>query len=151
MVQSLIQSLNSGFVYGAKKKKTLRIFIDDIHLPKHDICDVQSSNQLLRQLVDQQMIYTLQSKHFKPKYIEGMNLLTSFNSSNVGVKNGLQRLLVSFFCIFEIFSIFKHVWTYSPINPCAKSSVKGDWVRVYQSQMTSKVFSHSIALTNTNI
>uniref|UniRef100_A0A7M5WVD3 Uncharacterized protein n=2 Tax=Clytia hemisphaerica TaxID=252671 RepID=A0A7M5WVD3_9CNID len=85
-----------GFVYGAKKKKTLRIFIDDIHLPKHDICDVQSSNQLLRQLVDQQMIYTLQSKHFKPKYIEGMNLLTSLNPTTLDSKSGLQRLLGRF-------------------------------------------------------
>ena len=95
----------AGFVYGGKKKKALKIFIDDIHLSKVDICQQQSSSELLRQLVDQSMIYTLDSKHFKPKYIEGMTLLTSLNSS-AQVKNKIQRLLVSILSYFFIFSHF---------------------------------------------
>ena len=85
-------------MYGGKKKKALKIFIDDIHLSKQDVCQHQSSSELLRQLVDQSMIYTLDSKHFKPKYIEGMTLLTSLNSSSQ-MKNNLQRLMVSKFIL----------------------------------------------------
>lgn len=83
-----------GFVYGGKKKKTLNIFIDDIHLTKHDICNIQSSNELLRQIADQRMIFTLPSKHFKPKYIEGLKLMATLNSSSTD-KDQLARLLVS--------------------------------------------------------
>ena len=80
-------------MYGGKKKKTLNIFIDDVHLPKYDICYVQSSNELLRQIADQRMIFTIPSKHFKPKYIEGLKLMTTLNSSS-NDKKKLDRLLV---------------------------------------------------------
>lgn len=36
----------SGFVYGAKEKKKLQVFIDDLNLPSTDEYGVQSCNEV---------------------------------------------------------------------------------------------------------
>ena len=40
------RNLVSGFVYGAKKGKTLSVFIDDLNLPKPDKYGVQEVNEV---------------------------------------------------------------------------------------------------------
>ncbi|XP_071504103.1 dynein axonemal heavy chain 5-like [Diadema antillarum] len=65
-----------GFVYGARDNKRLQLFVDDINLPPCDEHGVQRSNELLRQLVDERVLVTLQ-KPFEWRTIEDLVLLSA--------------------------------------------------------------------------
>ena len=87
-----------GFVYGAENNKSLKLFIDDINLPRKDLCGKQSVNQLLRQLLDRNVIFS-DNKHYKQKLIEGFHVIAAMNSSSLlcrSKKNEISRLMVNF-------------------------------------------------------
>lgn len=61
-----------------RNNKILKLCIDDLHLPNYDICNQQSANQLLRQLMDRNIIYTNGSQCTQ-KYIEGFHVIATMN------------------------------------------------------------------------
>lgn len=90
--------LSTGFIYGAKNNKNLKIFIDDIHLPDSDLCGTQSVNQLLRQVLDRKVIFSHSNKQCKHKTIEGLNVLAAMNSNSPlckGKTSDISRLMVT--------------------------------------------------------
>lgn len=80
-------------MYGGKNNKSLKFFIDDIDLPVNDVCEHQSVNELLHQLVDRSMIYS-SNKGYHLKNIEGFSLLVTMGTQNQSQINKLSRLLV---------------------------------------------------------
>ncbi|XP_025098007.1 LOW QUALITY PROTEIN: dynein gamma chain, flagellar outer arm-like [Pomacea canaliculata] len=65
-----------GFVYGAKENKKLKVFIDDINLPSAQQDGVQRCNELLRQLLDNKVLCTLQ-KPFELQIVEGLTVFSA--------------------------------------------------------------------------
>ena len=87
----------SGFVYGAKDNKKLKVFIDDLNLPACDENNIQRCNELLRQLLDERQLCTVQ-KPFEWHTVEGMSVISAMALSDYpGVVNKPlnERLLVS--------------------------------------------------------
>ncbi|XP_041355189.1 dynein gamma chain, flagellar outer arm-like isoform X3 [Gigantopelta aegis] len=106
-----------GFVYGAKENKKLKVFIDDVNLPVPDDYAVQRSNELLRQLLDDHILCTLQSP-FEWKTVEGLTVISAMALSDYpGMKNQLisERLLRH----FAVFSM------QAPQDDCLKGIVHG--------------------------
>ena len=86
-----------GFVYGAKDNKKLKVFIDDLNLPACDENGIQRCNELLRQLLDERQLCTVQ-KPFEWRTVEGMSVISAMALSDYpGVVNKPlnERLLVS--------------------------------------------------------
>ncbi|XP_064629693.1 uncharacterized protein LOC135488785 isoform X2 [Lineus longissimus] len=87
-----------GFVFGAKENKQLQIFVDDLNLPVPDEFGIQKTNELLRQLLDDKVLCTLQ-KPFEWRTIEGLVILSSMSMNETpSVTNRVlnQRLLRHF-------------------------------------------------------
>eukprot|EP00794_Sanderia_malayensis_P000407 gene407-1042_t len=89
-----------GFVYGAEDNKKLMLFIDDLNVAttNPDNTNFQSTNELLRQLVDSKMIFNLQ-KPFDRRYIEDLSITASLSISDAATLNTTQisdRLLRHF-------------------------------------------------------
>ncbi|KAL4232681.1 hypothetical protein ACF0H5_007369 [Mactra antiquata] len=92
-----------GFVYGAKENKTLKVFIDDVNLPVPDQYNVQRCNQLLRQLLDDKVLCTLQ-KPFEWKTVEGLNVISAMSMSEFPSVNNqmLSSRLLRHFAVFSL-------------------------------------------------
>lgn len=73
----------------------MRLFVDDMQLPRADMCDKQSVNELLRQLIDQKVVFS-HAKHYKPKFIEGLHVLGAMDVGALSStrKKDIKRLLV---------------------------------------------------------
>ncbi|XP_022081686.1 dynein gamma chain, flagellar outer arm-like [Acanthaster planci] len=87
-----------GFVYGARDNKRLQLFIDDLNLPPADEHGVQRCNELLRQLLDDRVLVTLQ-KPFEWRTIQDLVVLSGHTRNvypSVGNKKMPQRLLRHF-------------------------------------------------------
>lgn len=86
-----------GYVFGAKDNKKLRVFIDDLNLPLPDSDNTQRCNELLRQLVDDKQLCTLQ-KPFEWHTVEGLSIISAMPLSDYPAVNNrsiADRLLVS--------------------------------------------------------
>ncbi|XP_041462850.1 dynein heavy chain 8, axonemal-like [Lytechinus variegatus] len=70
-----------GFVYGARDNKRFQLFIDDINLPPCDEHGVQRCNELMRQLLDERLLITLQ-KPFEWRTIEDLVVLSACTMNN---------------------------------------------------------------------
>ncbi|XP_067674368.1 uncharacterized protein [Haliotis asinina] len=92
-----------GFVYGAKENKKLKVFIDDVNLPVPDEHGVQRCNELLRQLLDQRILCTLQ-KPFEWKTVEGLTVTSAMALSDYpGVGNrAISERLLRHFAVFNL-------------------------------------------------
>ncbi|ESO89151.1 hypothetical protein LOTGIDRAFT_229063 [Lottia gigantea] len=92
-----------GFVYGARDNKKLRVFIDDVNLPVPDDYNVQRSNELLRQLLDEKVLCTLQ-KPFEWRSIEGLTVLSGMALSDYpGFNNRtISERLLRHFAVFHL-------------------------------------------------
>ena len=88
-------------MYGAKNNKTLKLFIEDLHLPARDICEEQSANELLRQVLDTGILYSSTKPH-KQKVIEGMLVLSTINPAATERSDRMKyaRLVVSYVIVF---------------------------------------------------
>ncbi|XP_063775387.1 uncharacterized protein LOC134910927 [Pseudophryne corroboree] len=92
-----------GFLYGARDGKTLQLFIDDLNLPTPDENGVQCCNELLRMLLDDNVLVGLH-KPFEWQTLEGllvkavMGLPKHGNSTQ---RTAAQRLL-RHFSIFHL-------------------------------------------------
>ncbi|CAH1799095.1 unnamed protein product [Owenia fusiformis] len=76
-----------GFVYGGKDSKKLNLFIDDLNMPSTDTDGVQRCNELLRQVMDNNMLCTLQ-RPFEWKTIEGLTVFSAIGiNENPSVTN----------------------------------------------------------------
>ena len=87
-----------GYMYGGKNNKTLKYFLDDIHLPNNDICEHQSVNALLQQILDRKLIYC-QMKGYQRKFIEGLSVIATmthnfYDANENKPADKLTRLLV---------------------------------------------------------
>ncbi|XP_052089132.1 uncharacterized protein LOC127725852 isoform X10 [Mytilus californianus] len=105
-LQSFIESNiyhRQGFVYGAKENKKLKVFIDDVNLPLPDNYKVQKCNELLRQLLDDKTLCTLE-KPFEWKTVEGFNVIGAMSmSDNPGVScTQLSERLLRHFAVFHL-------------------------------------------------
>lgn len=92
-----------GFVYGAKENKKLKVFIDDINLPVGGSHGIQRCNELLRQLLDDRVVCTLE-KPFESHIIEGLTIfsamaLTDYPSMSNRV---LSERLLRHFAVFSV-------------------------------------------------
>ncbi|KAK6187606.1 hypothetical protein SNE40_005595 [Patella caerulea] len=92
-----------GFVYGPKDNKKLQVFIDDVNLPVPDEYNVQRCNELLRQLLDQKVLCTL-NKPFEWRSIEGLTVLSGMALSDYpGVSNrSISERLLRHFAVFYL-------------------------------------------------
>ncbi|XP_023932047.1 dynein heavy chain 5, axonemal-like isoform X1 [Lingula anatina] len=92
-----------GFVYGAKENKRLQIFIDDLNMPVPDSQGVQRCNELLRQLLDDRTLCTLQ-KPFEWRTIEGLIIFATMSMSEYpSAKNRkLEERLMRHFAVFHL-------------------------------------------------
>ncbi|XP_030850579.1 dynein heavy chain 8, axonemal isoform X3 [Strongylocentrotus purpuratus] len=70
-----------GFVYGARDTKRFQLFVDDINLPPCDEHGVQRCNELMRQLLDERLLITLQ-KPFEWRTIEDLVVLSACTMNN---------------------------------------------------------------------
>ena len=70
-----------GYVYGAKDNKRLQLFIDDVNLPTADAHGVQRVNELLRRLLDDRVICTLQ-KPYEWRNVEGLSVVSAMSMSD---------------------------------------------------------------------
>lgn len=86
-----------GFRYGMRNNKILKLCIDDLHLPNYDICNQQSANQLLRQLMDRNIIYTNGSQCTQ-KYIEGFHVIATMNPFTKKANKPKYSQLLGKFC-----------------------------------------------------
>ncbi|XP_071801693.1 uncharacterized protein [Asterias amurensis] len=87
-----------GFVYGARDNKRFQLFIDDLNLPPGDEHGVQRCNELLRQLLDDRVLVTLQ-KPFEWRTIQDLVILSAHTRNvypSVGNKKMPDRLLRHF-------------------------------------------------------
>ncbi|KAK3577475.1 hypothetical protein CHS0354_032326 [Potamilus streckersoni] len=92
-----------GFVYGAKEKKKLKVFIDDVNLPLEDEYGVQKCNELLRQLLDDKVLCTLQ-KPFEWRTVEGLTVVSAMAMSDhpsISTHSIPERLL-RHFAVFNL-------------------------------------------------
>ncbi|OWF37572.1 Dynein heavy chain 5, axonemal [Mizuhopecten yessoensis] len=92
-----------GFVYGAKESKKLKVFIDDVNLPVPDSHKVQRCNELLRQLLDDKVLCTLQ-KPFEWKTVEDLSIISAMSMSDhpsVSTRKLSNRLL-RHFAVFNL-------------------------------------------------
>ncbi|KAG8444848.1 hypothetical protein GDO86_009850 [Hymenochirus boettgeri] len=92
-----------GFVYGAKDGKSLNLFIDDINLPTPDVNGVQCCNELLRMVLDDNVLVKL-SKPFEWQFLEGIIVKAAMclpKYDNSTQKMFSQRLL-RHFSIFHL-------------------------------------------------
>ena len=86
-----------GYVYGAKDNKRLQLFIDDVNLPAADAHGVQRVNELLRRLLDDRVICTLQ-KPFEWRNVEGLSVVSAMSMSEHASSSSRSmhnRLMVS--------------------------------------------------------
>ncbi|XP_052807484.1 dynein axonemal heavy chain 5-like isoform X7 [Mya arenaria] len=92
-----------GFVYGAKEGKKLKVFIDDVNLPVPDQYNVQRCNQLLRQLLDDKVVCTLQ-KPFEWKTVEDFTVISAMSMSEFPSVNNqmLSSRLLRHFAVFNL-------------------------------------------------
>ncbi|GFN75495.1 dynein beta chain, ciliary [Plakobranchus ocellatus] len=92
-----------GFVYGAKDNKKLKVFIDDLNLPACDENGIQRCNELLRQLLDERQLCTIQ-KPFEWRTVEGMSVISAMALSDYpGVVNKpLNERLLRHFAVFNM-------------------------------------------------
>ncbi len=67
-------------MYGARDNKRFQLFIDDLNLPPSDEHGIQRCNELLRQLMDDKVLVTLQ-KPFEWRTIQDLMILSSFTSN----------------------------------------------------------------------
>ncbi|KAL5009692.1 hypothetical protein ScPMuIL_011997 [Solemya velum] len=95
--------LRQGYVYGARDNKKLKVFIDDVNLPVPDEYGVQRNNELLRQLLDDKVLCTLQ-KPFEWKTIEGLTVACAMSmSDHPSVNNQLiSERLLRHFAVFNL-------------------------------------------------
>ena len=68
-------------MYGAKDGKKLKVFIDDLNLPMPDSSSTQRSNELLRQLLDERQLCTL-NKPFEWRTVEGLSVISAMALSD---------------------------------------------------------------------
>uniref|UniRef100_A0A8C5PKA2 Dynein heavy chain n=1 Tax=Leptobrachium leishanense TaxID=445787 RepID=A0A8C5PKA2_9ANUR len=92
-----------GFIYGAKDGKTLNLFIDDLNLPTPDENGVQRCNELLRMLLDEKVLVTL-NKPFEWRSLEGVQIkaIMSFPSYNNKAERMFSQRLLRHFAIFPL-------------------------------------------------
>ncbi|XP_018096048.2 dynein heavy chain 5, axonemal [Xenopus laevis] len=92
-----------GFVYGAKDGKSLKLFIDDMSLPTPDENGVQSCNELLRMLLDDNVLVRLR-KPFEWQCLEGIIVKAAMSLPKY--ENSTQRTfsqrLMRHFAIFHL-------------------------------------------------
>ncbi|XP_052708586.1 uncharacterized protein LOC128183562 isoform X10 [Crassostrea angulata] len=105
-LQSFLESNiyhRQGFVYGAKDKKKLKVFIDDVNLPVPDDYDVQRCNELLRQLLDDKILCKLQ-KPFEMKTVEGLSIISAMSMSEQASVSSrqLSDRLLRHFAVFNL-------------------------------------------------
>ena len=84
-------------MYGAKDNKRLQLFIDDVNLPAADAHGVQRVNELLRRLLDDRVICTLQ-KPFEWRNVEGLSVVSAMSMSEHASSSSRSmhnRLMVS--------------------------------------------------------
>ncbi|CAI9717935.1 dynein heavy chain 8, axonemal-like [Octopus vulgaris] len=89
-----------GFIHGAKDKKKLAVFIEDINIPKKDQFGIQRCNEFLRQLLDGKIIYD-PSSPFEMKFIEDLCLIAEMTHPEPRLEQLNQRLLRQF-AIFNL-------------------------------------------------
>ncbi|XP_059166583.1 dynein axonemal heavy chain 8-like [Physella acuta] len=92
-----------GFVFGAKDNKKLKVFIDDLNLPSADKNGIQRCNELLRQLLDQKQLFTLQ-KPFEWHTVEDMSVISAmaFSDYPSAFNRSLSARLLRHFAVFSI-------------------------------------------------
>ncbi|XP_070190368.1 uncharacterized protein [Littorina saxatilis] len=92
-----------GFVYGAKENKKLKVFIDDINLPEDRPAGVQRCNELLRQLLDDRVLCTLQ-KPFESRIVEGLTIFSAMALTDYpSISNReLSDRLLRHFAVFSL-------------------------------------------------
>ncbi|XP_031757885.1 dynein gamma chain, flagellar outer arm isoform X2 [Xenopus tropicalis] len=92
-----------GFVYGAKDGKSLKIFIDDMSLPAPDENGMQRCNELLRMLLDDNVLVRLR-KPFEWQCLEGIIVKAAMSLPKY--ENSIQRTfcqrLLRHFAIFHL-------------------------------------------------
>ncbi|XP_052821623.1 dynein axonemal heavy chain 5 isoform X2 [Octopus bimaculoides] len=89
-----------GFIHGAKDKKKLAVFIEDINIPKKDQFGIQRCNEFLRQLLDGKVICD-SSSPFEMKFIEDLCLIAEMTHPEPRLEQLNQRLL-RHFAIFNL-------------------------------------------------
>nr|DBA26446.1 TPA: hypothetical protein GDO54_010703 [Pyxicephalus adspersus] len=92
-----------GFIYGARDGKTLHLFIDDLNLPTPDDNGVQSCNELLRMILDDNVLVRL-NKPFEWQMLEGLlvkAVMALPHYANNTQRTAAQRLL-RHFSIFHL-------------------------------------------------
>ncbi|XP_076466964.1 uncharacterized protein LOC143298129 [Babylonia areolata] len=92
-----------GFVYGAKENKKLKVFIDDINLPETNPSGVQRCNELLRQLLDDRVLCTLQ-KPFESRTVEGLTVFSAMALTDYPAiaNRELSERLLRHFAVFSL-------------------------------------------------
>ena len=99
-------------MYGAEDNKKMILFCDDLNVatknPKNQA--FTSANELLRQLLDNKMIFNLQ-KPFDRRFIEGLAITAALSTDESSSESMpiSDRLLVSNWCLFNHFRpLFPH-------------------------------------------
>ncbi|KAM8953036.1 dynein axonemal heavy chain 5-like [Pelodytes ibericus] len=92
-----------GFIYGAKDGKTLSLFIDDLNLPSPDGNGVQRCNELLRMLLDDKVLLTL-NKPFEWRSLESLlvKAIISFPKYATNTERMFSQRLLRHFAIFSL-------------------------------------------------